>query len=54
MTENCSKCKYWTGQPFDEKRTWRRCENPKAKQYKMYMEFKNTICKIGIPVEGKS
>lgn len=54
MTENCSKCKYWIGQPFDEKRTWRRCENPKAKQYKMYMEFKNTICKIGIPVEGKS
>lgn len=47
MTKNCSQCKFWTGQAFDAKATWRKCENPKAKQYKMYMERNNSICKIG-------
>lgn len=47
MTKNCSQCKYWTGEAYDPKGKWRKCENPKAKQYRMYMEWKNTICKIG-------
>lgn len=53
MTTNCKQCRYWTGQKFDDKPTWRRCENPKAKQYKMYMEWGNHICKRGKPKEEK-
>lgn len=54
MTKNCSQCKYWTGEAYDPKGKWRKCENPKAKQYRMYMEWKNTICKIGEKDERSS
>lgn len=43
----CGDCAFWDKTRALSK-DWCRCSNPDAKTFNMWMESKNTICKVGV------